>query len=150
MVYSAGFQADQRTVNRNIYPWAEDVDGFAVDSRLGLRIGGDVRHDVLVGYDYRELNNLARFGFAAGPSLDAFDPVYGAPIVTPALATTYNDQRVRQGGLYLQDQIRFGATVLTLSGRFDDVDLPGRGDHQAWSPAAGEVARAAFAGGLPA
>src|SRR5690606_9195747 len=129
MVYSAGFQADQRTVNRNIYPWAEDVDGFAIDSRLSLAFGGEgsgARHSVLAGYDYRELTNLARYGFAAGPSLDAFDPVYGAPIVAPPLATVFNNQRVQQGGLYLQDQIRFGATVLTLSGRYDDVDLQNR------------------------
>lgn len=128
IVYSAGLQADMRTVNRNVYPWAEDVEGFAIDSRFALEFGdGGVRHTVLAGYDYRELENLARFGFAAGPTLDAFEPVYGAaPIVTPELATVFNDQRVRQGGLYLQDQIRFGRAVATLSGRYDDVNLHNR------------------------
>lgn len=125
MVYSAGFQADMRTVNRNIYPWSEDVDGFAVDSRLTAKFGGEgVQHTLLAGYDYRELSNYARYGFAAGPTLDAFNPVYGVtPIVTPALSIIYNDQRVRQGGLYLQDQIKFGNAVVTLSGRYDEVNL---------------------------
>ena len=124
MVYSAGFQADQRTVNRNSYPWAEDVDGFAIDSRFTVSFGSDrVRHTLLAGYDHRELSNLARYGFAATAPLDAFNPVYGASIITPPLATVFNNQRVRQGGVYVQDHIKAGRTIVTLSGRYDDVDL---------------------------
>lgn len=125
VVYSTGLQEDMRTVNRASYPYAEDVDGFAVDSRLTLTLGGDgVQHTVLAGHDYRDLENYARFGFAGAPSLDAFNPVYGAaPIETPDLSFIFNDQRVKQSGLYLQDQIKAGNWVVTLSGRYDDVKL---------------------------
>jgi iron complex outermembrane receptor protein len=125
IVYSAGLQADMRTVNRNSYPWSEDVEGFAVDSRFTLKLGSDdVQHTLLAGYDYRELENYARYGFTAAPPIDAFNPVYGAaPIVTPDLSIIYNNQRVRQGGLYLQDQIKVGNVVATLSGRYDDINL---------------------------
>lgn len=126
IVYSTGFQADLRTVNRASYPYAEDVDGFAVDSRVAFAFGdaGGVRHSLLAGYDYRELSNFARLGFTSAPPIDAFDPVYGAaPIVTPEMTNIFNNQRVRQGGVYLQDQIKVGGTVVTLSGRYDDVDL---------------------------
>jgi len=125
VVYSTGLQNDMRTVNRASYPYAEDVDGFAVDSRFTLTLGGgDVQHTVLAGLDYRDLENYARFGFAGAPPLDAFNPVYGAaPIVTPDLSFIFNDQRVKQSGLYLQDQIKAGRWVFTLSGRYDDVRL---------------------------
>lgn len=126
MVYSTGFQEDMRTVNRSIYPYSEDVEGFAVDNRLTLEFGqaGGVQQTVLVGYDYRELENFARLGFAAGPPLDAFDPVYGAaPIVTPEQTNVFNDQQVRQSGIYVQDHIKAGNWVTTLSGRYDDVSV---------------------------
>lgn len=125
VVYSTGLQADMRTVNRASYPYDEDVQGFAVDSRLTLELGGEaVQHTVLAGFDYRDLENYARFGFTGAPSLDAFDPVYGAaPIVTPELSYIFNDQRVKQSGLYLQDQIKAGRLAITLSGRYDEVDL---------------------------
>ncbi|TDK23095.1 TonB-dependent siderophore receptor [Luteimonas aestuarii] len=124
IVYSAGFQADMRTVNRNSYPWAEDVEGMAIDNRFSFGFGQGARHSLLVGYDYRELENFARYGFTAAPPLDAFNPVYGAsPIVTPERSIVFNNQRVRQGGLYVQDQIKAGNVVATLSGRYDDVNL---------------------------
>src|SRR5690554_469820 len=71
IVYLTGFQDDMRTVNRSVYPYHEDVEGFAVDNRLTLEFGeaGGVQQTVLVGYDYRELENFARLGFAAGPPL---------------------------------------------------------------------------------
>ncbi|MET0327981.1 MAG: TonB-dependent siderophore receptor [Luteimonas sp.] len=128
LVYSTGFQADQRTVNRSAYPYAEDVEGFAVDSRLSMHLGNErVQHTLLAGLDVRALENFARLGFAAAPPIDAYDPVYGAaPIVTPAMTNIFNNQRVQQAGLYLQDQIRIGRTVLTASGRFDKVELENR------------------------
>lgn len=128
LVYSTGFQADQRTVNRSVYPYAEDVEGFAVDSRLSVNFPtGRARHSLLAGLDVRALENFARLGFAAAPSLDAFDPVYGAaPIVTPEMTNLFNDQRVQQAGLYVQDQIRLGRAVFTASGRFDKVELENR------------------------
>jgi iron complex outermembrane receptor protein len=128
MVYSTGLAADMRTVNRASYPYAEDVEGFAADSRFSLKFGGGgVQHTVLAGFDYRELENFARFGFAAAPPLDAFEPVYGAaPIVTPELSSIFNDQRVKQAGVYLQDHIKAGQWVVTLSGRYDEVDLRDR------------------------
>src|SRR5690606_15103330 len=90
------------------------------------------RHTVLAGYDYRDLENFARFGFAGAPSLDAFDPVYGAaPIVTPELAFIFNDQRVKQSGLYVQDQIKAGRLVVPLSGRYADAKLH---DNQGGAP----------------
>ncbi|HRP74722.1 MAG TPA: TonB-dependent siderophore receptor [Rhodocyclaceae bacterium] len=125
VVYATGLQEDMRTVNRANFPFAEDVNGFALDNRLTFQLGGDgVQHAVLAGVDYRDLENVARFGFAGAPPLDAFNPVYGAaPIVTPDLAFSFNDQRVKQSGLYLQDQIKVGSWVVTLSGRYDEVKL---------------------------
>lgn len=125
VVYSTGLRADMRTVDRASYPYAEDVDGFAVDNRFSWKLGGGaVQHALLAGFDYRDLKNHARFGFAAAPPLDAFNPVYGAaPIITPELSSVFNDQRVKQAGVYLQDQLKAGRWVVTLSGRYDDVRL---------------------------
>lgn len=123
-----GVPDDYRTVNRYSFPFAEKVSGLAVDSRVAIEAAtGNLEHNIIVGVDYRNLANDATFGFAVANSIDLFDPVYGAgPFVTPALSSTFNDQRVKQTGVYIQDQISYGGLALTLGGRHDWVNLHDR------------------------
>ena len=119
VVYATGLEADDRTVDRSNFPFKDGVHQFTLDSRLDGRLDtGPVRHELLLGVDYRDYREQSAFGFASAPSIDLFHPVYGAPIVEPSFSPSTN-QRLRQVGLYGQDQAHYGGFILTLSGRQD-------------------------------
>ncbi|MBN8886259.1 MAG: TonB-dependent siderophore receptor [Rudaea sp.] len=128
-------------VNRNNFPFNENVKSFNVDSRVeGKFDTGAAKHNLLVGIDYRRYTDNSEFGFAytgqlgpdgnpspyAVPPLNLFNPVYGAPIVTPPLSPYVNEVQ-KQAGLYVQDQIKIDRWVLTLGGREDNVTTTSAG-----------------------
>lgn len=125
IIYGSYFaDADMRTVGRSSFPYAEDVQSFAIDNRLDAKVyTGDVEHTLLAGLDYRNVRNFAAYGFGFASNIDLYNPVYGvgAPYDTPELVTRYNEQRLRQTGVYAQDQIALGGLRLLLSGRYDWV-----------------------------
>lgn len=118
-----GLAADQRTLSRYVWTPREDSKSVAVDNQAEFAFAtGAARHTLLAGLDYRRVKTDSRsaFDFSAAPSLDIFNPVYGAPITTPA-DTTHTAQTQKQLGLYLQDQIRLDRWIATLSARHDRV-----------------------------
>ncbi len=121
VIYAGGLGADNRTVTRFNFPDKDWARQLAVDTRAeGRFTTGPVRHDLLLGADYRNYREQAAFGFGFASSIDLFTPVYGAaPIVTPKIDTVYSNQRLEQTGLYLQDQAHLGGFVLTATGRRD-------------------------------
>lgn len=126
VIYGSGLDADNRTVFRSNFPFDEKVFGFAIDNRLAAKVEtGVIEHSLVAGVDYRNILNNARFGFASASSIDLFDPVYnaGGPIVTPELSFNFNHQRVKQTGVYAQDQMKIGGFILTVGGRYDWVKL---------------------------
>ncbi|MEZ5735470.1 MAG: TonB-dependent siderophore receptor [Novosphingobium sp.] len=130
VIYGSGLDVDNRTVFRSSFPYEEDVSSLAIDGRLhGDFATGAIEHKFLVGIDYRDVENFAAYGFGfAAPfvnTIDLFDPQYGqgAPYPTPEINTLYNDQTLKQTGVYAQDQLRFGNFYLMLSGRYDWVDI---------------------------
>ncbi|TCJ39975.1 TonB-dependent siderophore receptor [Parafrankia sp. BMG5.11] len=128
VIYNAFLNADGRTVTRSIFPYAEDVNAFGVDARVAGKFGtGGIEHNLLAGIDHRTVSSEAYFGFlfAAGGTIDIYDPVYGAeaPYPRPAIDIPYTDQNLNQTGAYMQDQLAIGGLRLLLSGRYDWVDL---------------------------
>ena len=117
-----GVPDDYRTVNRFNFPYRERVNEFAVDNRLAARLdSGPIEHRLLAGIDYRNTRNDAQFGFASATPIDLFNPVYSSgPITTPAFFP-YVEQRVKQTGVYAQEQAKIGGLVLTAAGRYDWV-----------------------------
>ena len=121
-VYGAGLQSDLHTLNRYNFVFPENVKQFAVDSQLEIRgASGAVTHTALVGFDYRDLKNNTMLGFAFGPTLNIFHPVYGLPIAVPSLSP-YLDQDQKQSGVYGQDEMKLDHWRLTLSAREDWLD----------------------------
>ena len=121
-VYGAGLQADLRTLTRYNFPFNEDVRSFAVDTRLTGKVsGGGIDQTLLLGVDWRRYTNFSKFGFAFGPSIDIFNPVYGATAITTPALFPYTQQVQKQTGVYLQDMGKIGHVVLTLGGRYDAV-----------------------------
>ncbi|MDK2762017.1 MAG: TonB-dependent siderophore receptor [Sphingopyxis sp.] len=129
-VYATGLLADNRTVTRSNFLTRDDTQQFAVDNRFDANLTtGAVEHRLLVGFDYRNYREASAFRFIPDffdssipgpPPIDLFNPVYGtAPIVTPATLNPVTDVRLKQYGLYAQDQMKLGGLILTLSGRYD-------------------------------
>jgi iron complex outermembrane receptor protein len=126
-VYGGGFLADRRSLSRYAYRANIDVSTFQVDNQAKAEFAtGPLRHTVLAGFDYSQVNYRNAQFFANATALDVFQPVYGSPI--PALTTPYDNVRQvnTQYGLYLQDQIHFDRFVLTAGIRqdwaFSDID----------------------------
>ncbi len=124
-IYATGLAADGRTVTQSNFTYAEDVTSFATDNRVDASFQtGAIGHKLLVGVDYRNVRNEAAFAFVFGvATLDAFDPVYATPdaALQPGYPTRFNDQRLRQTGVYVQEQARIGDFFLTAGGRYDWV-----------------------------
>lgn len=124
VIFGTGLLDDNRTVTRGNSPYAEDVETIALDARFsGEFETGDTSHEVLIGLDYRDVDNASGFGFVGASTIDLFEPVYGrGGDVGPDVTTRFNEQTVEQIGFYAQDQIKFGNLILLASGRYDWVD----------------------------
>jgi iron complex outermembrane receptor protein len=113
---------DKRMIGRFADATRTDTRLLALDQHVQGRIElGRVRHDVLVGLDIARYRKTGESAFngppAAGgtmPPFDAYDPVYGD--FTPPEYTEFAGSRLRQTGIYLQDQVRFGEHWLVTAG----------------------------------
>lgn len=99
-------------------------DVLALDNHvLGRVKTGAVEHQLLLGLDYSRSHTVRDEKWGVGPTLNnVFAPQYGAAVDT-SVYTSWLDAstRTRQLGVYLQDQLKLGAWVLTLGGRHDRV-----------------------------
>ena len=131
-IYATGLDDDKRTVTRSNFPYAEDVHEFATDNRFDARLDtGPLNHQLLAGIDYRRVANTADFGFSGASSIDLYDPVYSRqPIAAPPLSFVFNHQRLKQTGVYGQDEIKLADFILTLSGRYDWANILNRTNQQ--------------------
>ncbi|GIL39088.1 TonB-dependent siderophore receptor [Roseiterribacter gracilis] len=121
-IYGAGLQADLRTLNRYSWAFDEKVMSFNVDTRLEAHVQtGALSHAIVGGVDFRRVNNATDTGFAFGPTLDVFKPIYGAAIA-PVATSAYLRQIQKQTGVYVQDQIKLGGFIVTAGVRQDWVD----------------------------
>jgi len=117
-----GLLDDERTLVRYLFPNENHTRTFGVDNNLQYTFDtGRVRHTLLGGVDYRRAKDdyASAFDFNA-PTLDIFDPVYGALLAVPAY-TSHTLETQSQLGIYLQDQIKLGRWGITLGGRQDHV-----------------------------
>ncbi|NJC34258.1 iron complex outermembrane receptor protein [Sphingomonas jejuensis] len=124
-IYATGIGADLRTVTQSNFSYAEDVHSFAADNRVEANFAtGFIGHTLIAGVDYRNVDNQAAFGFVGAGTVDAFDPVYTTPQagIVPGYPTAFNDQRLKQTGIYVQEQLRLGDLFITLGGRQDWIE----------------------------
>ena len=120
IVFTNGLEADLRTMRRRVFGNTADLEGLTIDNQLHLSFRpGNVGHSVLIGLDYQDVqaNSFRQIGDA--PSLDVFEPEYGAPIVLP---DPFLDNRIDldQLGVYIQDEIKLDERiVVNLAARYD-------------------------------
>jgi iron complex outermembrane recepter protein len=78
------------------FPLIDRAHVFAIDNQAEAHFDtGVVQHTVLMGVDYLRSRNDYRSGFGSAPSIDIFDPVYGAPLPA-APFTTHTDNLLEQ------------------------------------------------------
>ncbi|MDR0902751.1 MAG: TonB-dependent siderophore receptor [Opitutaceae bacterium] len=124
-----GLLPDLRTLTRYTYTPHETSDTTAIDTQLNGRLDtGPFRHEILAGLDYRHSKNDYTSGYdgsaedwGSTPSIDIFNPVYGAPVTSPAIST-HEIPRQNQYGLYLQERLRLQNWLLTAGARQDFVN----------------------------
>jgi len=121
------------TLQRYNFAYQEKVVSFATDNRFDLKFNtGAVTHKILAGVDYRNVHNQSSFAFSCvnpGPNfscldtLDVFNPVYPSELqVAPGYPFAFSNFKLKQTGVYGQDQLNFnGHLFLLLSGRYDWV-----------------------------
>ncbi|MBK4990030.1 TonB-dependent siderophore receptor [Pseudomonas sp. S36] len=117
--------SDDGTVRRMSTNTDEDISQFAVDNNFQADFNtGALSHTLLIGLDHQRINTnyLSIFGFDV-PDSNVNNPVYGLPITRPPRSTAFYDynQKTRQTGVYLQDQMALDNWRLTLGGREDWV-----------------------------
>ncbi|MFI8736041.1 TonB-dependent siderophore receptor [Ectopseudomonas toyotomiensis] len=112
------------TVQRGANIYDENINHFAVDNNFQADFStGMVSHTLLLGLDYQRVNTDYRWLYGSAPSSSIIRPIYGQDFsgVTYSAFQDYNQKR-RNTGLYLQDQMSLDNWRLTLGGRWDRLD----------------------------
>lgn len=130
-LYYRSLGADLRTVQRGVSVQSEETDSFGIDNQLEAQFEtGALQHTALIGFDYRNNKQLRsslfdynRTGRHVIDPIDVFNPVYGSPITYDSSITDHMDYRLKQYGLYVQDQIAVDRLRLTLGLRQDWFDI---------------------------
>jgi len=119
-----------------------DTQVFTQDTNLEAKLAtGPLAHKLLGGVDYARFKSRSVSGEALNITpFDVYNPVYGQPetligytcsddrsVVPPHLLSAVDvceepDQRVRQTGIYLQDQMRIGNWLGIVGVRKDWID----------------------------
>ncbi len=112
----------QRLLGRYAYGNINRTQLITVDQNLLAKLDtGPVQHELLAGLDlaqYRKRSATAYEDSSTVPLIDAYNPVY--PAYTPPDFFDDSPFRLRQLGLYAQDQMRFARNwLLTLGLRHD-------------------------------
>ncbi len=114
--------ADQRTISRSVTESQSKTTQAAIDNQVEYRtdLGGG-EHVVLGGIDlqYTRSDSYSNYGAAAN-SIDWVSPVYGDVVITGApRGVSDGVSRVRQSGIYVQDQAQFGRLHVQAGLRYD-------------------------------
>lgn len=119
-----GFASDQRTFTRRGHERYQTSKGVTMDTSLQYTLQtGAIQHTALVGLDYSRTTWHEEYYYHDMADLDLFDPVYGSAIgATQRLDDSWGQRNIRQTGLYIQDQMKFGKRWVVLAGgRWDKV-----------------------------
>ncbi|WP_110953850.1 TonB-dependent siderophore receptor [Anaerosinus massiliensis] len=117
----ATLQSDKHTVTFDPLIYDDTATSYQLDTYGEAKWkNGTISHQAIVGIDYRHGKLTNRYGAGGSiPAVDLDDLHYGTSWLAPETAVTYKG-KVKQTGIYLQDQIDFGEKwSATLNGRKD-------------------------------
>ncbi|MDQ1081105.1 TonB-dependent siderophore receptor [Pseudoroseomonas cervicalis] len=126
--YILGIAPDGRSATRGAGLRRQQLNTLAVDNQAEWRFTtGAVQHTILAGIDYLYTSYRSSGGdYYDAPSLDLVSMNYGQQAFRRPDTTLRSSQRQDQLGVYVQDQMRLGQWILTLSGRHDWVETTTR------------------------
>ncbi|RIA35678.1 iron complex outermembrane receptor protein [Ectopseudomonas oleovorans] len=120
----SGAVSPDGTVTRGANVYDENISHFAVDNNFQADFNtGVIGHTLLLGLDHQRVNTDYRWLFGSAPTSNIINPVYGQDFsnISYTAFQNYNQKR-RNTGLYIQDQLSLDAWRLTLGGRWDRLD----------------------------
>lgn len=128
----APIDATQLVVGRASYATREKMNAWTFDNQLAGHVNtGPIAHSLLFGADRQVLHATEDFAFGGANPIAIFDPVYGTNATIPpgdvaavppgpfGVFAGFAAPRLRQQGVYAQDQMSLGGLRLALSGRYD-------------------------------
>lgn len=114
--------ADERTISRTITDSYSKTRQGTLDNQIEYRLGAlGGEHTVLGGLDlqYTKTDSTSSYGTSVN-AIDWVNPVYGNVVVTGApRGASDSTSRVRQTGVYLQDQAKYGNLHVQAGLRYD-------------------------------
>ncbi|MGH8438342.1 MAG: TonB-dependent siderophore receptor [Pseudomonas sp.] len=121
-----GFVEADGTVPRETGIVNEDISQFAVDNNFQADFQtGALSHTLLIGLDHQRSNTNYRWDYGLSYSVppgNVIKPPYGQDFSNVQYFTMYDyNQKTRQTGFYVQDQIALDNWRLTVGGREDWV-----------------------------
>ncbi|GAB7533237.1 TonB-dependent siderophore receptor [Pseudomonas sp. 3A(2025)] len=96
---------------------------FTLDNQIQANFStGPIEHTLLAGVDYNDgvFKQKQTLDFVL-QTFDLFNPVYGQPLTFLPFSSADYEQKMKQTGVYLQNQFRFDQWVLLLGGRYDQA-----------------------------
>ncbi|MEL7047102.1 MAG: TonB-dependent receptor, partial [Pseudomonadota bacterium] len=115
-IRAAGFQADQRTLNRSYAGDDLFLDSYAIDNQLeAVFESGSLNHRVLIGIDYFAETYNADFVSGSVAPIDAFAPVYGAEVTVDPNPFVYKEKS-DQAHPYLQYRLTVADKIVVVGG----------------------------------
>lgn len=107
--------SDNATASRMATVSYEQLNSYNVDNNLQSHFDtGQVHHTLITGLDFLLADSDRALGNTVIPSLNLYDPVYGASF-TPKV-TSYATQSQTQLGLYIQDQAKYKNLSMIMGG----------------------------------
>jgi len=104
-VLNATSQSLSRTATDQTY----NGQTFTMDTNLQRSFTTALgKHDITFGSDYLNTREDVRSFTCTVAALNVYKPVYGASVICPVAPATNTSTTVRDLGIYLRDQIRFG------------------------------------------
>lgn len=113
--------AGQSQVYRYVESWLSHRKTFTSDTNAELKLAtGPVTHKLLFGLDYRRMRETGDYGSAYDTTpFDLYSPTYSA-VPRPTMAPT-SPLAQDQAGIYVQDQMRWGALIGVFGLRYDSA-----------------------------
>lgn len=112
-----GLSSDGRTLDRVAYAMPETLSADSIDTHFQAKwSNGAWSHTALLGLDYLRRNFDSRWLMGSAPSLDLGRLNYGQAVTAPNIPFYSQLSHMRQRGLYLQDQAKWGDRWVFLAG----------------------------------
>ena len=122
-----GLTSDGEGIERESYRHDATFNSFTVDNQVqGKFATGALTHQLTVGLDYQQSRNEHLFvgeDVLSTPAISLSNPKYGIAIPEPDYVYGSSSRdHIKQLGVYVQDQIRWGKWALLAGGRRDWLD----------------------------